>query len=168
MALAFQPQAFDQEHLYQQDTYRQDTYDTAHHGYYAEAPVAIPAPIFEHPSVTQARVDAMFRRRRILFALAAVVFAYGLWSIAVGAVNMASAAAPAGTDFTATDVQYVTPSEPAPTYTVQSGDTLWSIAEGLDAGGDLRIVVDQIVTLNDDVTVLKPGQRLVLPYYDRS
>ncbi|MGH9137612.1 MAG: LysM peptidoglycan-binding domain-containing protein [Acidimicrobiales bacterium] len=47
------------------------------------------------------------------------------------------------------------------TYVVQSGDTVWSIAEALDRGGDVRAVVDRIVAANGGAALV-PGQRLVV------
>jgi nucleoid-associated protein YgaU len=47
---------------------------------------------------------------------------------------------------------------------VQSGDTLWSIASSLDAGGDVRALVDEIQQLNGlSGAELLPGQTLRLP-----
>lgn len=42
---------------------------------------------------------------------------------------------------------------------VQPGDTVWSIAEGLAAGGDVRPVVDAIVAANGGADLVV-GQRL--------
>ena len=47
---------------------------------------------------------------------------------------------------------------------VQSGDTLWSIAEDVAGTADVRAVVARIQQLNDlQGTVLVPGQVLELP-----
>jgi hypothetical protein len=47
---------------------------------------------------------------------------------------------------------------------VQSGDTLWSIASSLDAGGDVRALVDEIQERNGlSGAELVPGQTLLLP-----
>ncbi|MBI5090588.1 MAG: LysM peptidoglycan-binding domain-containing protein [Actinobacteria bacterium] len=48
------------------------------------------------------------------------------------------------------------------TYVVQSGDTLWSIAEQQYPGSDIAEVVDAMVSLNGG-TAIDPGQRLRLP-----
>jgi nucleoid-associated protein YgaU len=48
--------------------------------------------------------------------------------------------------------------------TVEPGDTLWSIAESVAAGDDVRAVVDRIQELNGlDGSGLVPGQVLQLP-----
>ena len=50
------------------------------------------------------------------------------------------------------------------TYVVEPGDSVWSIAHELSAGGDPRTVVDAIVETNGiDPAGLVPGQRLVIP-----
>lgn len=47
-------------------------------------------------------------------------------------------------------------------YTVQPGDTLWEIAEGVHGEDGLADYVDQLVSLNGG-TALQPGQQLFLP-----
>lgn len=48
------------------------------------------------------------------------------------------------------------------TYVVQPGDTLWSIAQRLDSGGDPRPLVDRLADARGG-TVLHVGERLRLP-----
>lgn len=154
MALAFQPTTFNDQT-------------------FGHAPAQIPAPVREHPSLARARAATMYRRRRIGFALAAVVFAYGLWSLALGVVQIAGAAP--GQDFSGSITTPSANGQIAVTavhtpdvssvslHVVQPGETLWSIAGGLGSTGDLRETVDQIAQLNGGRTTLRPGQRLVLP-----
>lgn len=172
MALAFQPTGYN-THSYPELSYpRYADASAALGGTPAPAVAQIPGRVYEHPAATRARADAMYRRRRVGFAVVALVFAYGLWSLVIGAANIASADGTAAlsqgslADAVAAEAAHeIVPFEPAPTYVVRSGDTLFSIAAGLNVGGDLRVVVDQISALNDGTTGLRPGQRLVLPAY---
>ncbi|NLW17694.1 MAG: LysM peptidoglycan-binding domain-containing protein [Firmicutes bacterium] len=54
---------------------------------------------------------------------------------------------------------------PAPTYVVQQGDTLWSIAKSHSSPEqDIRLIVYRIRKLNKlDSPVIYPGQCLLLP-----
>jgi predicted Zn-dependent protease len=45
---------------------------------------------------------------------------------------------------------------------VQPGQTLWTIARGLQPSGDVRPLVDELAALNGGAT-LEAGQNLVLP-----
>ena len=50
--------------------------------------------------------------------------------------------------------------------TVHSGDTLWSIAQSADPGGDIRSDIDRIITLNRlQSASVYPGEKLVLPQF---
>jgi LysM domain-containing protein len=48
------------------------------------------------------------------------------------------------------------------TYTVQAGDTLWSIARGLSDGGDPRPIVDRLMAQRQG-RPLQVGERIALP-----
>jgi LysM repeat protein len=53
--------------------------------------------------------------------------------------------------------------------TVQSGDSLWSVAERLAPGADPRDVIADLVSLNGlESAVVSPGQQLAIPtQYDK-
>jgi len=49
-------------------------------------------------------------------------------------------------------------------YRVLPGDTLWTIAQEVEEGGDVRDVVAEIRNLNDlDSSLILPGQVLLVP-----
>jgi hypothetical protein len=49
------------------------------------------------------------------------------------------------------------------TYTVASGETLWSIAKGQCPGADPREVVDLIRDKNGITPTIYPGQKILIP-----
>lgn len=55
--------------------------------------------------------------------------------------------------------------QPAPTYVVQPGDTLWSIAKAYSSlQDDIRLIVYRIQKLNGLASpIIQPGQCLLLP-----
>lgn len=91
------------------------------------------------------------RRGRVLLFLLA-------FGVALGAA-LGNQAASAGTPGVAVPVE---------TYTVRSGETMWSIAADLAAPGeDVRDVVDRLLDLNDLAGAgLVAGQQLLLPAGD--
>ncbi|MEZ3159787.1 LysM peptidoglycan-binding domain-containing protein [Microbacterium sp. BWT-B31] len=98
------------------------------------------------------RLRLTTRGRRVLTLLAALPAAVALAAAIVGggaALASRDAGAPAGT---------------FETVTVQPGDTLWAIAEGVAPGSDPRDVVDAIVRLNALGSVgIVAGQELAIP-----
>jgi hypothetical protein len=101
--------------------------------------------------VTRPRSSVRLTRRgRVVVVVAAllVAFAIGVFVTAAGSVATQQ------------------PGSPEPTTIVQvgTGDTLWDIAAGLAADGDVRAVMEEIKQLNAlDSGVLQAGQRLVVP-----
>lgn len=101
-----------------------------------------------HPAPSP--LPSEYRRRRVIAALLLVTALYVLWGLAslvggwlVGTAE-ASDAAPAPT-----------------TWVVESGDTMWSVAQSLDLSQDLRLTVDRLADANGG-TMLQPGQVLDL------
>ena len=99
----------------------------------------------------QVRRRAQVRRRRLVVGavLVAVGLALALPVSALGGHQVAGAG---------------TPLSAGATYVVQPGDTLWGIAQRLDAGtgGDPRVLVAQMADQLGSDTVI-PGEHLVLP-----
>lgn len=97
---------------------------------------------------------AALRRRHVLLAMVAIALLLALaspWSGRGQTGLTAPGPTAAGTTLS-----------PHSTYTVQPGDTLWSIAERLDPQGDPR---PTMTTLSRQVgsDTVRPGERLVLP-----
>lgn len=111
-------------------------------GPYATGPYAT-GPRTPHLRLTR-------RGRRVFTALAAVPLVVGAL---VFALNGGGATASA--DLATGDFQYVT---------VESGQSLWQLAESLAPGADPREVVADIVLLNQlEGSVVYPGERLAIP-----
>ena len=102
-------------------------------------PVRWPAPSVQAPSRPAGRsMAAVYRRRRIVAALLALGLAIGVVALGravLGSVSLLPPPAPA-------------PATRAEVVVVQPGDTLWSIAEGLEPEEDVRPVVDRLVAAN--------------------
>lgn len=97
--------------------------------------------------------QARYRRRRL-----AVVVVTALVVTAVLLLANAAVARNAGGGTPTT----VAGASASSIHIVQPGDTLWSIARGLDSTGDVRLVVDRLVDLNGGAPLVV-GQRLQLP-----
>lgn len=89
---------------------------------------------------------ATYARRRLVAGILLAVL------VVVAAIGVSWLAAPAPDTFEARPVAEVQ-------VLVQPGDTVWSIAEGLAAGSDVRPVVDAIVAANGGADLVV-GQRL--------
>lgn len=107
--------------------------------------------LFDSPRLPRVSSSVRLTRRgRVVVVIAAllVAFAIGVFVTAAGSVATQQ------------------PGTPEPTRIVQvgSGDTLWDIASGLAADGDVREVMEEIKQLNAlDSGALQAGQRLVVP-----
>ena len=105
-----------------------------------------------HGSMSRTRVR---RRRRIAAALGSVAVAIVLSAPVAGALGRHG-------ETSSTKVQPARRWEQV--VVVQTGDTVWSIAEAAADGADPRVLVDAIVTRNGiDVGAVVPGQSLVIP-----
>jgi hypothetical protein len=94
------------------------------------------------------RPDAhVLRRRRLLVAVLAVVL---LLASVGGVTRFASASAAAG----------AAPATPV-VLVAQAGDSYWTLARAVHAGGDLRSTVDALVAANGGGD-LHPGDRITL------
>jgi LysM repeat protein len=93
--------------------------------------------------------QATFVRRRVMVAVLGVTLMIAGW-VGLGGAAPSSAARPAG--------QIAV----APTYVVQPGDTMWSIASRHAGGGSHTRYVDALVELNGG-TRITAGQQILLP-----
>jgi hypothetical protein len=109
--------------------------------------------VFDHDGpMSRTRVR---RRRRIAASLGSVAVAIVLSAPVAGALGRHGQGS-------STKVQPARRWEQV--VVVQSGDTVWSIAEAAADGADPRALVDAIVTRNGiDVGAVVPGQSLVIP-----
>lgn len=94
---------------------------------------------------------AVYRRRRIAAGLALVVIGALVWTAVALFMGVGDRAVGADLDHVPQPVIHI----------VQPGDTLWSIAEGLDPDGDVRRTVDRLAEANGGSS-LSVGQRLVV------
>ena len=104
-----------------------------------------------HELVEARESSVEYRFRRVLVGVMLIILGAFLWTVfaLVTGLNDQSV----GAD--------LSPDAPREIYTVQSGDTLWSIAMGIDADGDPRDTVDRLAALNGG-SALYIGQKLIL------
>jgi hypothetical protein len=109
------------------------------------------------PARSSARTHLRLTRRGrvVLTSLAAIPLVIGALVFALNGGGAAASGDRAHVQF-----QYVT---------VESGQSLWSIAEKVAPSADPRDVIADIVSLNQlDTAVVSPGQRLAIPaQYER-
>ena len=98
------------------------------------------------------RMAAVYRRRRIISALAVLTVAVlGFLVVQSSIAGSSPVGASTGVGAPA-----------AATHVVRSGETLWEIARSLEVGGDVRDVVDRLAEINGG-PVIRVGQELVIP-----
>ena len=109
-------------------------------------------PTLPRPRLVVVPPPAVFRRRRVLVA-GVLLVVFVLAALAVGRVATVLGGAPAS----------VPEHRPgAVDHVVQPGDTLWSIAQSLQPGGDVRPLVQGLARANGGPELIV-GQRLEVP-----
>lgn len=96
---------------------------------------------------------AVYRRRRVVAAALAAVVAVAIVLLANAVVARTAGGG---------NPHPVAGTSEAAVHVVQPGETLWSIAQELRAGTDVRLVVDRLIDLNGHAPIVV-GQRLQLP-----
>ena len=110
----------------------------------AVRPVAVSVPATPSPAMLAGVVAAV-----LAAAVLALLVSHGAFaSLVPAAPGRAGAVATLPAD--------------GPSVTVETGDTLWSIARDLQPTGDVRPLVDRLVEVNGS-SVIVPGQELVVP-----
>lgn len=106
---------------------------------------------------------AVYRRRRFV-ALVALLAVLAVMALGLQAVLGGFGGGPLTTSEPPGTGAFTGGLRPAAmrTYTVQPGDTLWSIARGLGGGGDPRPVVDRLMAERQG-RPLQVGERIALP-----
>lgn len=114
------------------------------------ATVTMSSSTIELPAGATMRLKLTRRGRAVLTTLAAVPLIAGALFLALNGGGAVASGDQARVQF-----QYVT---------VESGQSLWSIAEKVAPSADPRDVITEIVSLNQlDSAVVSPGQRLAIP-----
>ncbi|WGD38288.1 LysM peptidoglycan-binding domain-containing protein [Lysinibacter sp. HNR] len=105
----------------------------------------------QHHASVKTRLRLTRRGRFVITAfIALLLLVIGLWGF-----FFASSTANAVSDHSDTAFDYVT---------IQSGETLWGLAESLDPSSDPRDVIHEIMSLNRlGSAQLEPGQQLAIP-----
>ena len=112
------------------------------YAYTTAAPAALP--------VVRTRLHLTRRGRAVLTTLAALPIVVGAFAFALNGGIAAAGGEQAGQSF-----DYVT---------VESGQSLWQLAETVAPTADPRDVIADIVSLNQlEGTDIEPGQRLAIP-----
>jgi len=109
-------------------------------------------------SSAERAMQRVYRRRR-LAASAGLVLVVLVLSLAIVGANALIQGGSAGHSSSAATAA-ASPAA-AEAYVVQPGDTLWTIARGLDSDGDVRPLVDALADRAGG-PVLQPGQRIDL------
>lgn len=114
------------------------------------ATVTMTSSQFEAPAGARMRLRLTRRGRVVLTTLASVPLIVGALVFALNGGGALASGDQAHVQF-----QYVT---------VESGQSLWSIAEKVAPSADPRDVIADIVSLNQlDTAVVSPGQQLAIP-----
>jgi len=118
------------------------------------SPVPVPAPLYIAP---RRDLTLVYRRRRLAALLLLVVLFVAL-VLAVRSVTATLGGVPAS----APEGNITGP--PARVVVVQPGDTVWTIARAVQPDGDVRPLVDSLLSAHPGG--LQPGDRLLVPLHD--
>lgn len=122
------------------------------------APRRSPSPTAD----TARRVDAAtYRRRRIGAAVVIVAVLAVSWLAVLGAASLFAGSPADASGVPSASIEPTTPAGVGPVHVVAPGDTLWSIAAGLQPDGDVRALVDRLAERSGGGP-LQAGQRIPL------
>ena len=111
------------------------------------------------PEASTTPTAATYRHRRLGALAALLVLVMGVAVLTASVVGVTTGRVGPGN--AAAGIPTVVAATPSSVYLVHSGDTLWSIARGLQPEGDIRPLVDAL-TERTGSPVLRPGQRVDL------